>query len=921
MNPLNFKRLTIKFLFSLAVLLIGAALWISVAQRAEAQEGPVLHPTFSLLDEDGVNVLDSGKPVSTMQTCGACHDTAFIEQHSFHSDVGLSTLTTPGQAATGLPWDFSNGIFGEWNPLTYRYLSPEGDPHPDLTTAEWLQVYGSRHAGGGPAQTSRSGDPLTALESDSLTLETSIIGADGELSAWDWQESGVVEMSCFLCHMETPNVTARTEALQAGNFGWANTATLIGTGVVDQIEGEWLWNPAAFTTEGELIEGQLIIQDPTSTNCGACHGLVQAEAQTPLVLEGCEPTQWSTITTGQIFSPQRLADTGVNLSGKEDLGRSYDVHAERVVSCTDCHYALNNPIYYREDDESRPDHLLFDPRRIDLSEYLYRPLHQFAKGSSPQGDLASEFDNTIRRCETCHDTGPDHDWLPYADRHMSALSCETCHIPELYAPSRQTNDWTVLRTDGKPFTECRGVDSQTTGATFADTLIKSYQPVLLPRENKDGSTSLSPYNMITSWYWVAGDPARPVAYRDLQAAWLDGDTYPAEILDGFDTNGDGALDDAELVIDTQAKTDLIAGRLAALGLDNPRIMGDIRPYSINHNVTDGSWAIKDCQACHSEDSRVNDSIELSDRIPNGVMPVFVSNSSTVINGELKADGGRLTYQPRSGKAPTDLYIFGHDNVSWVDGLGALMFVGTLFGVTAHSGLRYRSARRRAPREVSLRREYMYSLYERQWHWLQTAVIMLLILTGLIIHKPDLFGAFSFSGVVLVHNILAAILVINAGLALFYHLASGQIRQFLPEPHGFFGQSFAQAIYYARGIFNGDPHPMQKTPDRKMNPLQQLTYLAILNILLPGQIITGAMMWGAQTWPDLADQLGGLPFLAPLHTLIAWTFATFIVAHVYLTTTAGHTPAAGIQSMITGWDHIETHDENHADHPADDEGNA
>ena len=32
----------------------------------------------------------SGQAVSTMQTCGSCHDTTFIEQHSFHADLGLS---------------------------------------------------------------------------------------------------------------------------------------------------------------------------------------------------------------------------------------------------------------------------------------------------------------------------------------------------------------------------------------------------------------------------------------------------------------------------------------------------------------------------------------------------------------------------------------------------------------------------------------------------------------------------------------------------------------------------------------------------------------------------------------------------------------------------------------------------------------
>ena len=63
------------------------------------------------------------------------------------------------------------------------------------------------------------------------------------------------------------------------------------------------------------------------------------------------------------------------------------------------------------------------------------------------------------------------------------------------------------------------------------------------------------------------------------------------------------------------------------------------------------------------------------------------------------------------------------------------------------------------------------------------------------------------------------------------------------------------------------------------------------------------MWGVQRWPDVAGLLGGLPFLAPFHSLIAWLFASFIVAHVYLTTT-GHEPLAGIRAMMYGWGQVE-----------------
>jgi len=76
-------------------------------------------------------------------------------------------------------------------------------------------------------------------------------------------------------------------------------------------------------------------------------------------------------------------------------------------------------------------------------------------------------------------------------------------------------------------------------------------------------------------------------------------------------------------------------------------------------------------------------------------------------------------------------------------------------------------------------------------------------------------------------------------------------------------------------------------------------------LLPLQGITGILIWGVQRWPEWSSRLGGLPFLAPFHTLIAWLFASFIVTHVYLTTT-GHTPMASIKAMIMGWDEIEIH---------------
>jgi thiosulfate reductase cytochrome b subunit len=427
----------------------------------------------------------------------------------------------------------------------------------------------------------------------------------------------------------------------------------------------------------------------------------------------------------------------------------------------------------------------------------------------------------------------------------------------------------------------------------------------LPRDDGDGTTSLAPFNIITTWYWAYGEDAEPVALADLRAAYFEGETYHPDVLAAFDQNGDGDLDRTELSIDTDAKEALITRRLEALGLSSPHIAAKIETYPINHSVTHGEFATRDCRTCHGADSRLAQPFELAGNIPGGGLPDFDTDPIIQTGDIIAGQDGSLLFESNVGAEGAQTYIFGYSRSQTIDLVGALAFLGTVLGATAHGGMRYIAARRRVRREPEFREVYMYTVYERLWHWLQTAVILLLVFTGLVIHRPNIFSIFSFRWVVLVHNVMAAILVVNAALAAFYHLASGEIKQFLPRPRGFFNQAIEQALFYARGIFKDEEHPFEKTPQRKLNPLQQVTYLAILNVLLPAQVITGALMWGVQRWPDIAARLGGLPFLAPLHTLVAWLFASFIVMHVYLTTT-GHKPMAAIRGMMMGWDQVEAH---------------
>lgn len=868
------------------------------ASAAPIEQASPIHPTFPLLDQDGENVLETGKPVSTMNTCGSCHDTEFISSHSAHSNAGLEDFSEPGIAQGSRPWDTSSGIFGKWNPFFYRYLSVDGDPYTDLTTPDWLKQYGFLHAGGGPAATSRDGLPLTEMPADASSPETS--SADpvtGELTAWDWNESGVVEMNCFLCHTAAPNNIARAEALESGRFGWANTATLAGSGIVEASGETYVYEVGAFDENGDLKEDAIAIQDPTSSNCGQCHEEVHTSLEEPLVTTGCSLDEWQGSTTGQVVSPQRLSDSGMNLEEKETLTRSWDVHAERALECTDCHYSLNNPVYFQESAETQPEHLIFDPRRLELGEYLFRPVHQFAQGEEADNPALA---NTMRRCEACHSIEDTHDWLPYKESHIEALSCETCHIPKVYSSAFQQVDWTVVTLDGEGKVDCRGTSGDPSNL---NTLMQGYQPALLPRQGADGE-KLTPYNLVTTWYWVYGNPERPVPQKKLVETWLEDGAYAPEVVAVLDQDGDGTLQGSELTLETGAEAAVIANRLESLGLSNPRITGEILSYSINHGVAEGDWVTADCKTCHTSNSRITQPVLLSSYVPGGVIPEFTAGTDIPDGGKIEQTAdGTLVY--RMENEEDGVYILGHDRVGWVDLAGSLAFVGVLLGVGTHASFRFVSSLRKPKHAQVVKKVYMYAVYERFWHWLQTFTILGLLFTGLIIHKPDTFGILSFRYVVLVHNVLAVILMANAVLSLFYHLASGEIKQYIPRPAGFFDQAITQAVFYVKGIFKGEPHPFEKTPEKKLNPLQQVTYFVILNILLPLQGLTGILMWGTQQWPDAAARFGGLPGLAPFHSLVAWFFAAFIVMHVYLTTT-GHTPLASIQAMMMGWDEVETH---------------
>jgi thiosulfate reductase cytochrome b subunit len=195
---------------------------------------------------------------------------------------------------------------------------------------------------------------------------------------------------------------------------------------------------------------------------------------------------------------------------------------------------------------------------------------------------------------------------------------------------------------------------------------------------------------------------------------------------------------------------------------------------------------------------------------------------------------------------------------------------------------------------------LYSFYDRLWHWFQALIGVALIVTGFEISYGSHFTILGFDKAVAIHNVAAVLLAANAGLALFYNLASGLLVRYVPGIQDFLHLGLKHAEYYLIGIFRGDPHPFDKTPEKRLLPLQKIAYFGILNFLLPFMIVTGILKTLANYDPALIDSLGGLTILGPLHRFGAWLFLAFLIVHIYMITT-GPTLFANLKAMIAGYE--------------------
>ena len=200
--------------------------------------------------------------------------------------------------------------------------------------------------------------------------------------------------------------------------------------------------------------------------------------------------------------------------------------------------------------------------------------------------------------------------------------------------------------------------------------------------------------------------------------------------------------------------------------------------------------------------------------------------------------------------------------------------------------------------MTTKRIYVFKRFERFWHWAQAALIIFMMVSGFEVHGA--YKLLGFKSAVEMHTIAAWSLITLWVFAVFWHLTTGEWKQYIPT------MEKVDAIfkYYLTGIFTHAPHPFRQTTLTKHNPLQRLAYLFFMLVISPVIWFSGWFYLFYADWSAWgADKYLSLEWVAFFHTAGAFMILIFFIAHVYLAT-AGHTPLAHIKAMITGWEEVE-----------------
>jgi len=356
------------------------------------------HKKIILREFDGSPITSESQiPYSPKKTCGDCHDYNHIT-NGYHFQQGR----TDGNGKIIISdtfdfkylWNLSSGMYGKFmvSSMDLSQLAKKVNPNPseiDKSSFFFVQYCGACHPGGGWGEYDRRGNLYFDQDSKKLGYEnwggsplldgdyTPMSNGNDRYGA-PWDQSGVSEADCLICHLKGYQWKERGAALRGRFFkygptvgaGWTDikiSQDESGNSKVDEVVVDYTKKEVA---DFENLHLQMV-RIPLDENCWSCHAIADGNRR------------------GRQWSPET------------------DVHKAKGLHCLSCHLS---------DKE-----------------------HNFAKGNTIQETVRNDLINTMPSCEDCHYRDKDKKAPryrhPFSPRHLKLIACQTCHIPFQTAPA------------------------------------------------------------------------------------------------------------------------------------------------------------------------------------------------------------------------------------------------------------------------------------------------------------------------------------------------------------------------------------------------------------------------------------------------------------------------------------------------------
>ena len=195
--------------------------------------------------------------------------------------------------------------------------------------------------------------------------------------------------------------------------------------------------------------------------------------------------------------------------------------------------------------------------------------------------------------------------------------------------------------------------------------------------------------------------------------------------------------------------------------------------------------------------------------------------------------------------------------------------------------------------------YLYPVWIRVWHILNALFCLTLIITGLSIQFSNPTIIVRFRVAVAVHNVAGVLLSVNYIIFFIGNLFTKNGAYYVFEVRGYFSRLKSQFHHYTIGVFKKEAAPFPVTVDSKFNPLQQLSYVAVMYVIIPLVILSGlGLLYPEITINNLLG-ISGLDYTDLLHLFCGFVVTIFMCIHIYFCT-FGQTALSNFKSIINGY---------------------